>query len=101
MTSNIAKGSKYEKKVKQDLENAGYIVHRASKATFGTQDLFGIGDCTATRSDDFVIVACAVGRYQTATVEKIKAMRPHLPKSIRVEYRVLLPDGREKIREFS
>lgn len=101
MTSTIAKGSAYEKKVKAHYEGLGYKVHRPIKSSFGTQDVFGIADLVVCNSTSFALVACAVGRFQSGTVRKIEAMLPFIPSFVKVEYRVLLKDGTEKVKVFN
>jgi Holliday junction resolvase len=99
MPSTAKKGADYEKQVEETFRNKGYKTHRNIKSRFGTQDIFGIGDILATTSDIFVIAACAVGRAQTATVKKIEAIRPYLPKEIKVLY-FIKKKGKEEVREY-
>lgn len=98
--STISIGSRFEKQVEELYQSNGYRTHRNIKSRFGTQDVLGVADVVCTKSDDFVLVACAVGRYQTETVRKIEALRPFLPKEIRIQYRVLNKDGTESLREY-
>ena len=100
MPSSISIGSKYEKEVEKDFQEKGYKTHRNIKSRFGTQDIFGIADVVATNSSSFLLVACAVGRAQTATVAKIKAIRPFIPDTIGVKYYIKKKNGETEIRSY-
>lgn len=99
--SNAVKGAIYEKEVEDLYKENGYKTHRNIKSRFGKQDVFGIGDILATKSKEFLIIACT-HREQGAkweTVQKIKAIRPYIPKSIRILYYIKRKD-REEIKEY-
>ena len=94
-------GSQYEKEVEERLQRQGYKTHRNIKSRFGKQDIFGIGDILATKRNEFLVVACTagVGGHIGRTEKKIRGIRPHLPKEIKVLY-YIKRKNREEIREY-
>ena len=101
MASNTLRiGSKFEKEVEKQYKAKGFRTHRNIKSRFGTQDVLGISDIVATKSDTFVLIACAVGRAQSNTVQKIKEIRPFITPFIGIKYHIKKRDGSEEVRSY-
>ena len=100
MPSSLNKGSDYEKEVQERYNKEGWRTHRVHKSRFGQTDVLGIADICATKNDAFLLIACAVGRAQTNTVQKIKEIRPFIPPYIGIKYYIQRANGKEEIRNY-
>jgi hypothetical protein len=103
MPSTWKKGRNLEKEVELMYQKQGFVTWRPPKTAFGDQDIFGIGDIIAMNSQNLILVAVALGRYQTETMRKIIEILPMLPGVVVVKYHVLkrFKDGEKmEVREW-
>ena len=67
MNSNYLKGYRFERRVKQLLEDKGYIVFRQGKSAFPDLLVFG--------NDDFMMVECKYGQHPAISKEELNRFK--------------------------